>query len=119
MTQLELYKAARRGDPFRVPEGYFGQAACRIMERIRACAPQRETPAMRVVRWMPYVAAACIAALALALPGVVEATRQGGTGGADAPRHTAEQQFYHEADYVYDYLTAADTSLPSDYENDR
>lgn len=119
MTRLEQYKAERRPSPFKVPEGYFALAAEKIMERVRESAPpQCAAPVMRFVRWLPYVAAACVVALALVLPRLFSAAQAGGAEVAGAGNDTA-QQSYHEADYVYDYLTAADTPIPVDYDTYR
>ncbi len=120
MTVLEQYKAQGRPSPFKVPEDYFAQMAERVMGRIHADAARPEAAPVfsRVARWMPYVAAACVAALALVLPRLVSADAQGADAGVRVSR-AAAQQSYHEADYVYDYLTAADTPIPDAYETYR
>lgn len=121
MTVLEQYKAQRRPSPFIVPEDYFTQVAERVMGRIHADAGRQDAAPVftRVARWMPYVAAACVAALAFVLPRLFSADVQGTDASVRVSRTTA-QQSYHEADYVYDYITAADnTIIPDAYETYR
>lgn len=95
-------------NPFVVPDGYFPAFADRVMQRIHAAGtPARQSP---FVRWVPWLGAACVAALmALFAQGFTHDSVIFDAG-------TAQTQTT-VADATYEYLMMADAENYIGYED--
>lgn len=92
--------ALRAHNPFRVPEGYFEQLTDAVMQRIHAAAVPAPAPReLPIVRWLPWLGAACVAGLLC----LFAAT--GHLSGAAESSPVASD--YEEAAYDY-YVSTAD-----------
>lgn len=103
MPQFNSSHTGLSHNPFLVPEGYLAGFTERMMQRIPpvSAAPTRT---MRFVRSIPWLAAACIAALMLLF------TQVPSLRGADSTPATAQSEAAAQtnADVAYDYLMLAD-----------
>ncbi len=111
MTNLDLdtrLSSSKAHSPFTMPEGYAAQLTTLIMQRIKAAeALQGASGAasgsvMRIVKWLPYIAAACLAALTLCF------TQLHGAHDNLTPATTARSTGTStmSSDAAYDYLSS-------------
>ena len=61
MRTFDVRQPYEGHNPFKVPEGYFDHFTARMMRRINASAQPEERQAW--VQWIPWLGAACVAAL--------------------------------------------------------
>lgn len=108
MQKFNVNNPPSRHNPFRVPDGYFEQMADSVMRRVRhlpAAAPVRPLP---IVRWIPLLGAACVAALAIVFARVGDGN-QHDMGSVQASAVSSTQQSTDEA--IFDYLMLADADI--------
>lgn len=123
-----LSRINRKHSPFVVPEGYFASFTQSVMEQISepaaarpVCFDSSAAPkinlATRVVRFIPYIGAASIAAMVAVFAHFN--TSSSNTGYLDVAVEIAGVQFhenaanYTEADAVYDYMMLDNANLIS------
>lgn len=111
MTHLDLdtrLSHSKAHSPFTMPEGYAAQLTTLIMQRIKAAeALQTASEAasgsvMRIVKWLPYIAAACLAALTLCFT-QLHGTHDGLSTGTATRSGSATTT---SSDAAYDYLSS-------------
>lgn len=119
MKTIDFNQPAPSHNPFTVPTDYFSQFTERMMQRIAQQAEASMRPEMPIIRWIPWLGAACVAAL-IALftfftgpTSVKDATSA--TPAETAQVKTATSQ---TTDMVYDYLMMANADNYTDYETD-
>lgn len=100
-------------NPFRVPEGYFDTFANRMMARIAQL--EAPTPVLHRLRWLPWIGAACVAALTLVLSHA--GLNDSGTAlhGASAYEERAAAAYEEQ---MYDYFMTENPQLLAEYETD-
>lgn len=104
MKTFDINEPANRNNPFKIPEGYFVQFADRMMSRISKTQSTSITTRpreMRIVRWIPMLGAACVAALAVIFSTTVSAS---GIRGENVSSIEKSQSAYANEDLVYDYI---------------
>lgn len=99
-------------NPFRVPAGYFDTFADRMMERIAQL--EAPTPVLHRLRLLPWIGAACVAALTLLLSHVDMDTNHAVAGSSSAYEERAASAYEEQ---LYDYLIE-NSQLLADYETD-
>lgn len=112
MRDFDINKPAPARSPFVVPDGYFAQFADTMMQRIRQMdKPVHDLP---VVRWIPWLGAACVAALVVVFTQFVPLGSEGGVS-ADVAASSAAMSY---EDAAYDYLIMANADNLTTYAND-
>lgn len=117
MKTFDINIEAPKHNPFIVPEGYFAQFADDMMAKISsmqmrpARVRQRE---MRIVRWIPMLGAASVAALAVLFTQVASPA----SVGLDAATaiEMSQQAAMANEDAAYDYLMMADAENFTNYD---
>lgn len=114
---FDIHHAPSSHNPFVVPEGYFTRFADELMRRIGAETVRPVVhPELPVVRWIPLIGAASIAALFVIFTQVILPS----TASYDTTVLTAEETAKEKADIAYDYLLASGdadvTYYTSEYE---
>lgn len=112
--------ALRQHNPFVVPEGYFAQFAENLMSKLQ---PKKQVagpfiPEMPFVKWIPWMGAACVAALACIFS--LQSVQNKVNGSSEAYTANAAKTASFTDD-MYDYLMLANadyTEYLADYEND-
>lgn len=115
MHTFDINRPASEHNPFRVPEGYFEQMACSVMQRIKRLPAAQPVTELPIVRWLPWLGAACVAALTFVFVqvGSVQSAN-------DEAAHTADAQSATPTfvDDAYDYIMLADANAINAYETD-
>jgi len=114
MTTFDINNPALRQNPFRTPEGYFESLTDSVMKRIHGTTPIRRRTVIRelpIVRWLPLLGAACVAALALVFGSLTSLIS------SEATEATATSTNYEEAAYDY-YSSTADADIFLTYDAD-
>lgn len=104
MKTFDINEPANQNNPFRIPEGYFVQFSERMMSRIskiHSTAITSRPREMRIVRWIPMLGAACVAALAVIFATTVSTS---GIRGESVSAAETSQSAYANEDLVYDYI---------------
>lgn len=119
MKPIDLSQPASSHNPFIVPTDYFSQFTGRMMQRIAAQTELASRPEMPIVRWIPWLGAACVAALMalfsfFATPSSVKDQVSGVTSETAQAKTSSSQS----NDMVYDYLMMANADNYVSYEND-
>lgn len=117
MTTRHIPSRPTGHNPFLVPDNYFEEFQEKMMKRltkvvvIPASKPVKEMP---VVRWLPYLGAACVAALTLVF------TRVAPLEGTALPGGIAVEQASVSSyeDEAYDYLNIYDSETLASYVSD-
>lgn len=114
MSKFDINAPVSTPNPFVVPEGYFSQFPARLMQRIHSLPQPESTATMRLVRWLPFIGVASVAAMLLLFMHVAAPSTLGNDP-ASAPgvASTASQ-----TDEAYDYLILSDDNLLTSYAND-
>jgi len=114
MTTFDINNPALRQNPFRTPEGYFESLTDSVMKRIHGTTPIRRTVIreLPIVRWLPLLGAACVAALALVFGSLTSLNIS-----SEATEATATSTNYEEAAYDY-YSSTADADIFLTYDAD-
>lgn len=109
---IDLNKPASSHNPFLVPDGYFSRFTEDLMTRIRSQVVPI-SPELRIVRWIPFIGAACVAALTILFSTIVP-TESTDTASVFSPSVSSAEMQY--ADAAYDYLMLADANYLDFYE---
>lgn len=108
MQKFNVNNPPSRHNPFRVPDGYFEQMAGSVMQRVRLMPVAASVRPMPIVRWIPLLGAACVAALAIVFARVGDGD-QHDIESVQASAVSSPQQTTDEA--IYDYLMLADADI--------
>ena len=108
MNTIDLNKPASTHNPFVVPAGYFAQVTQQVMKQIND---------MAIVRWIPWLGAACVAALVVFFSYFVSPTSVKEQGGAVHAETAQNRATSVQSDEIYDYLMMANASDYTDYES--
>lgn len=111
MRTFDANKPAPVHNPFKVPDGYFEQFATNLMARISQ--PEKPFRELSCVRWIPWIGAACVAALFV---GLMQFAPLADESSLSAPQ-TAQTTGSYE-DTAYDYILLAEAANLTDYAND-
>lgn len=110
MHKFDINSRPSLHNPFTVPEGYFQQMTEIVMQRVRSfpvAAPVRPMP---MLRWIPLLGAACVAALAVVFAQVGD----NGAIGSDTERTSVSSVSSQTGDEeIFDYLMLADADIIS------
>lgn len=109
---IDFSKPASSHNPFLVPDGYFSHFTENLMARIRSQVVPVSSE-LRIVRWIPFIGAACVAALTILFTTIVSTESVDTTSALSASVSSAEMQY---ADAAYDYLMLADADYLDFYE---
>lgn len=108
MTHIDLSQRASSHNPFITPEGYFANFAQTMMQRIVQSEPSSTHNSMPLIRWIPWLGAACVAALlflfAQVKPDATHTLHKG-------EHYVAKETTTHQADgcdEAYDYIMTTD-----------
>lgn len=114
MCHFDIHQSPSQHNPFIVPDNYFAQFADGMMKRLKVLQVSAPIVELPIIRWLPLLGAACVAALAVLFTQVCHNEPQ------DAPSHDATistSAASSNADVAYDYLMLADANMINVYEN--
>lgn len=119
MNTIDLNKPASTHNPFVVPAGYFAQVTQQVMKQINEQTSYGASHAedMAIVRWIPWLGAACVAALVVFFSYFVSPTSVKEQGGAVHAETAQNRAASVQSDEIYDYLMMANASDYTDYES--
>jgi len=108
MQKFDINSQPFPHNPFSVPEGYFEQLAENVMQRVRHIPVAASVRPMPILRWIPLLGAACVAALAIVFAQVGDnASLEAGTGQSSISSVTLQ----NEDEEIFDYLMLADADI--------
>ena len=121
MSTFHIEDKRNKHNPFVVPNGYFEEFTSRMMQQIALLPVRAERPQMRIVHWIPWLGAACIAAFAILFAGSGQSLH---VDGQQSPAATIESSatFANNtsgADELYEYFKQNDLTDLDAYEYDK
>ncbi len=118
MKTIDLNKSASTHNPFVVPAGYFAQFTQQVMKQINEQTTNISyAEDMAIIRWIPWLGAACVAALVVFFSYFVSPTSVKEQGGATHAETAQNKVNSVQNDEIYDYLMMANASDYTDYES--
>lgn len=102
------------GASFCVPEGYFNQLTQNVMQKVGALHAPYDNQ-QQLLRWLPWVGAACIATLFFTFMHISMGQTSGLSAEALQSTQYSDNTRYAEAEYAYDYLLTVNIASPDNY----
>lgn len=108
MQKFDINSHPSSHSPFKVPDGYFEQMTENVMRRVRHIPVAASVRPMPILRWIPLLGAACVAALAIVFAQMGDGDMSNTDAGHSSAYSVALQ---NEDEEFFDYLMLADADI--------